>query len=114
MLKIDVEYKRGILFVRLNGGLNKATIGNLQDILERSIKNAGIKYIMINCEKLWSIDDSSISAINKQCLELLKNDGKLFFCGINDYVKIDITSSELNNKIYKTNNEIGVFSIVSV
>ena len=114
MLNIDIEYKRGILFIRLKGILNKSTSLKLDAILDSAIVGAGIKYLMINCEKLNSIDNEGLKVINKRCLELLGNEGKLLVCGFNEYVRLKIESSSLDKLIYKTNNEIGAFNIISI
>ena len=114
MLNIDIEYKRGILFVRLKGVLNKDNALKLRDLLDRAITGAGIKYLMINCEKLCSIDNYGIKMINDKCIDLISNDGMLLMCGSNDYVRLKIESSPLDSLIYKTNNEIGAFNIINV
>lgn len=114
MLNIDIEYKRGILFIRLKGILNKATSLKLDDILDRAIVGAGIKYLMINCEKLNSIDNDGLKVINERCLELINNEGKLLICGFNEIVRLKIESSSLDKLVYKTNNEIGAFNIINV
>jgi len=114
MLNIDIEYKRGILFVRLKGILNKKTSIKLNDILECAIIRAGVKYLMINFENLISIDDEGLNVINENCLKLINNEGKLLTCGFNENIGIIIENSSFNNLIYKTNNEIGAFNIVSI
>ena len=55
MLNIDIEYKRGILFVRLDGILNEKTSCILEDALKSVVHKAGIKYVLINFEKLYEV-----------------------------------------------------------
>ena len=62
MLNIDIEYKRGILFVRLDGILNEKTSCILEDALKSVVHKAGIKYVLINFEKLYELDKSGISS----------------------------------------------------
>ncbi len=114
MLNIDIEYKRGILFVRLKGILNEKTSNELNATLEKIISKAGIKYLLINCEKLYSIDNSGIEVINEKCKKLMDNDGKVFICGFSEIVRLKIESSNLTTDIYETNNEISVFNIVNI
>jgi len=114
MLNIDTEYKRGILFVRLQGVLNKDTSVKLNKLLECAIIKAGIKYLMINFEQLVSIDEIGLEVINKNCLLLINNEGKLLTCGYNNKISLIIENSSFNNLIYKTNNEVGAFNIISI
>ena len=55
MLKVDVEYKKGVLFLRLIGKLNAETKRELDEVLEL-VPTIGFKYVLINFEKLYSID----------------------------------------------------------
>ena len=48
MLDINMEFKQGILLVRLKGLLNGDTVGILKKDLEMIIKDNGIKYVLIN------------------------------------------------------------------
>ena len=114
MLNIDTEYKRGILFVRLQGVLNKNTSVKLNELLECVIIKAGVKYLMINFEQLDSIDEIGLEVINENCLRLINSGGKLLTCGYNDSLSLIIENSSFNNLIYKTNDEIGAFNIISI
>ena len=70
MLKIDCEYKKGILFVRLMGSLNKSTIKNME-LVDNMIVKAGIKYLLINLEKLTIINYCEIAKLIKKYIFLL-------------------------------------------
>ena len=77
MLKIEIEYKRGILFVRLIGEVNKTTIKNM-DIVDNMIRRAGIKYLLINLEKVTIIRHDEIVSLISKYKNLIGDDGKLF------------------------------------
>lgn len=57
MLKMDMEYRYGILFVRLTGSLNKNTSYKLTDTLVPLIVSQGIKNLVYNFDELLTIDD---------------------------------------------------------
>ena len=57
MLKTNMEFSKGILFIRLKGDLNKNTIKGLID--------SDFKYIVLNIDNMYSIDTYSINYINK-------------------------------------------------
>ena len=47
MLKIDTIYKKGVLFIRPYGVINKVTKMELDKVLESVINKVGIKLIVI-------------------------------------------------------------------
>ena len=114
MLNIDLEYKRGILFLRLNGILNNRTAFILEDAIKNVVYKGGIKYLLINFEKLYEIDEKGISTIINSYKEYLESNGKLLICGYNDKTKISIENSELKDLALVTPNEIGAFNIINI
>ena len=114
MLDIKAEYKRGILFVRLYGILNSKTSIYLKDKIREIVFKGGIKYMLINCEKLFSIDSNGIDAINDSCKEIIDSGGKVFVCGFSEGIRLNIGNSKLKKNILKTTNELSVFNIVKI
>ncbi len=102
MLRMDMEYNHGILFVRLNGILNRSTSYKLNNYLVPVILKHKIKYLVYNCFLLDNIDDSGLDAmLNTKCA-VKSNKGKLYVCEIpEEYNKVfkkagfKETSSEL-------------------
>lgn len=97
MLKINMEFSKGILFIRLKGDLNKNTIKGMID------KN--FKYIVLNIDNMYSIDSYSIKYINKIFEILEKNKGKMIICD-----KFNISRRLLGN-IPKIDNELDAFKL---
>ena len=52
-----MEFRRGILFIRLKGDLNKNTI--------KGVIDEDFKYVVLNLDNMYSIDSYSIKYINK-------------------------------------------------
>ena len=52
-----MEFRRGILFIRLKGDLNKNTI--------KGVIDEDFKYVVLNLDKMYSIDSYSIRYIIK-------------------------------------------------
>ena len=75
MLKMDLEYKKEILFCRLTGNLNQKNSYKLNDYLTPVVKKHGIKYLVYNLAGLKDID-----AIINSKWEIKKNKGKLIIC----------------------------------
>lgn len=72
MLKTNMEFSRGILFIRIKGDLNKNTIQGLID--------EDFKYVVINIDDIYSIDSYSIKYINKIYKEFKNNKGNMIIC----------------------------------
>ena len=63
MLDINMECRKGILFIRLGGELTKETVGKLNTEVTELVKEAGIRNIVFNVENLISIDMKGISTL---------------------------------------------------
>lgn len=113
MLNIDVEYKKGVLFLRLIGKLCEDTKKDLDKVLEL-VPVVGFKYVMINFEKLYSIDDIGINMIVDSSQKLVHSEGKLLICGYNNLIKLKIENSSILQYALETNNELGAFKLISI
>lgn len=108
MLKVDIEYKKGILFVRLIGKFNKSTINEV-DIVDNIIKKAGIKYILFNFEKAIINNKKDVYNFINKYNSLIGKEGKLVICGYNP-MKLKVNTED----IYLSNREIYAFNIVNI
>lgn len=72
MLKTNMEFSKGILFIRLKGDLNKNTI--------RGIIDKDFKYIVLNIDNMYSIDSYSINYINKLYKKIEDTSGMMIIC----------------------------------
>ena len=98
MLKIDTEFRKGIMFVRPVGSLNKNNINK--------IVYDDFKYIVINFDNLLSIDSYAISYIIEYGKKMKNNDGKLVICDS----KNNKTDNFFVNKIPIIDNELRAFN----
>lgn len=97
MLKTNMEFRRGILFIRLKGDLNKNTIKGLID--------RDFKYIVLNIDNMYSIDSYSIEYINKLYQIIDNASGKMVICD-----KFNI-SRKLLKDIPKIDKEYDAFKL---
>ncbi len=81
MLKVLMEFRKGVLFVRLYGSLNNDTT----DIFEKEVKEviikSGIRYVVLNVSNLSEIKESGIKEIKNLRKILKKMDGEFFLFG---------------------------------
>ncbi len=115
MLKIELEFRKGVLFVRLNGKLNKYTKSKLEEEVLPVILKHGITNLVINLDKLTSIDTYGINALINTSNVVNSLSGKLIVCSITN----NIVKSKLNNKEYITNfyevsNELTALGVINI
>ena len=72
MLKTNFEFRRGILFIRLKGDLNKNTI--------KELNVNDFKFIVLNIDNMYSIDSYSIKYLNNIYKRNQDKDGKMIIC----------------------------------
>lgn len=81
MLKVLMEFRKGILFVRLYGTLNDDTLNKFKTDVKEVIINSGIKYVVINVENLYGISKSGVKEIKLLKKVLKKTNGQVFLFG---------------------------------
>lgn len=116
MINIDMEFIRGMLFVRLEGILSKKTSKELNNVLDRMINQHGIRYFVINLENLISIDEAGIESIMEHYFDVIMHDGKLVVCGY-EYIPKICVRNEVNlafQNIESSNNELGAFHLINI
>lgn len=107
MLKINFEYRKGILFVRLCGRLDEENYHKKIDILKNLINDIKFKYIVMNLDNLSSIDIYGINYIIGYNSLIEKNNGKLYLCEKSN----NIVSNIFKNKLNSINNELEIFKL---
>lgn len=89
MLKINMEYRKGILFLRLKGNLNESTHKKFEEYAFPVIKDYGIKYLVINLSELVSLDNYGKSSLEKSGLLIDNNDGRVLLINSKNNVNLD-------------------------
>lgn len=105
MLKINMEYRKGILFIRLNGELTRLTYQSLNDYLIPLIKNQGIKYIVFNLSKITLIDKYGKESLRTIINETKKYYGKGLICK---------SKIKFNNRFKIIDNELTALNLLKV
>ncbi len=101
MLKINMEYRKGILFIRLKGELTMFTIKDLINYLIPMIKEKGIKFLVINLSNISLIDNKGKNAIRLIINEARKNMGRGLICSSN--IKFEDTIRVVDNELTALN-----------
>lgn len=104
MLDINVEFTKGILFVRLQGILDESNIDSVKSKILTIIKDGGIRFLVFNIENLKIINGFKLF---EDCNDLIKiNDGQMLICGLKD-------NSALSNYAH-IDNELSALKTISV
>lgn len=115
MLETDLEFRKGILFIRLHGELTKNTVYYLEQEVTRKIKKSGIRNIVFNMENLTNIDLKGINALLYDYEICNQNHGQSFLCGIhNPNIKMKLEKSRLLKYISETESELSAFDLIKI
>lgn len=113
VLKMNFEFRKGLLFVRLKGILNRENSKELSNRLDQFIHEQGVKYFVINLEDLEYIDKDGLHMIQEKYEDVIMHNGKLIICGYkNDYMKAIIEEEFVG--VYNTKNELAAFNIIQI
>lgn len=115
MLNIDMEFKKGILFIRLEGSLNYKNIHKFETEIIPVVLKHEIKYLVINLDKVILLDRSGL-----ECLialnEIVKSfGGKTTLCSLTNLeVQKLIHESDFKRLFYETSNELTALGVMKI
>lgn len=115
MLETNLEFRKGILFVRLNGKLTRDTTHYMEEEVISKIKSSGIRNIVFNIENLTDIDLKGINTL-LYTYEICNHDhGRSLLCGIlNKDIKLKLEKSRILKYIKETDSELSAFDLISL
>ena len=107
MLDIDIEFRRGVLFVRIIGSLVESTKNKLIGEVENLIDKSGITNIVINLDNIEKIDNNGLNSLYELKKVIERENGNIVIC--NAPVKLE-------NKIfmYKTRDELSALNTFNI
>lgn len=115
MLDINYEFRKGILFIRLSGTLNKNTVEKLQNEVTDMIKDNGIRNVVFNVSDLNVIDIKGINSLLYNYELCRSNKGQSLLCGLkNSLVRHRIENSRLLKYMNETSDELSAFNIINL
>lgn len=114
MLKIEMEFKKGIFFIRLEGLLTKNNVNKFIDESIPIILKHGIKYVVINLDKVNAIDLKGIEALMQINEVVRENKGKTTLCSLTNKEVKEIIKEYDNNCFYETSNELTAIGVMKI
>ena len=115
MLKIIMEFRKGILFVRLYGKLTKDTTLEFQNEVINMIQKNGIHTVVVNIEELEELDLKGMNLL-LYCYESCKqNKGTALLCGkTKDIIKQRLDKGRVFNYMSQIKNELDALNKIKV
>lgn len=111
MLAITTEYRKGILFVRLEGYLISSTISLFEEEVNKWI-DEGILNLVFNLSRLEKIDSSGIKSLLTYHKIVNSNDGHSLICGMNNHIDTSLKKSKVLNYIYEISDELNAIKVM--
>ena len=113
MFKTNIEFRKGVLFIKVDGVLDKKNSSELKrSIIPLLLKN-GFKYVVLNLDDVNYIDSYGIDVIDDINNIVIKFNGKTTLIKNNNIEK-KIHGTLIDNVLYRVKNEkmaLGVFEL---
>ena len=103
-MKVNTEYRKGVLFVRLMGRMDEnGYLNKVNDIID----DFGIRFVVLNLKELRDISLENIEHIIRYNEKILKKKIKLFICDSKQR-----RGRMFENIIPSISNELEAFSLI--
>ena len=86
-LSLQMAIKRNILFIRLRGELDQASVEGLKYRVTEVLNKYYIRHIIINLEEVPFMDSSGIGFIIERYSQLKERRGKVVVCSMNEMIE---------------------------
>lgn len=105
---MNLEFSKGILFVRLKGNINHYISSKINQELVPKILEQKIKYLVFNFYEVDDIDAFGMDAILNTKCAIKCNKGKICLCELSNYLEKKIRLL----KIIKVRNELNAINAI--
>lgn len=112
MLTINLEFRKGILFIRLKGKLNKDTVYKLNKRVIKLVKENGIRNTVINTSNLKQIDMKGINSLYYLYETVKDNNGTSMLCGVSDKMQKIFKKAHMFKYMLNIETELDSFNIL--
>jgi anti-anti-sigma factor len=86
VLKIDLNYHKKILFINLQGVLNRSTAYKINNYLIPVLLKHQIKYGILNLKDLVEIDDDGLDSLLNIKYAFKNNNGLVYLCEYSSFL----------------------------
>lgn len=96
MLKVNMEYDKGILYVRLKGNLVRKVCYKINNYIVPVVLKHKIKYLVFNLLELKDIDEPGLDALLNTKCAIRSNKGKICLCEVSEGLKNKMKRLRMN------------------
>lgn len=114
MLDIDIEFRKGVLFIRLKGKLIESTKDILKDEVISLINGSGITNIVINLDNIDSIDEEGLNMIYLLKKIIESKNGSLVICNTPITIEKKLIHNKMKRYILEATNELTALKIFNI
>lgn len=109
-----MEFRKGILFVRLTGDLVKSTVEQLHHCLNEMVCEKGVRYFVINWEEVSSLDSMGMKVLEYYHRTILSNGGRMIFCGFPPLIQKKLLPTSFLLQMDCKSSELAAFQLIHV
>ena len=109
-MDIDIDYKKGILFIRIIGNFIRSNISKFEERIIPIILELTAKKVSINLSNIIMIDNYGLESFIKISNIVNRFNGKVAICDVNNYIK----SSDVFDYCFKSKNEESVVGVLNI
>ncbi len=113
-MDIDIDYKKGILFIRIIGNFIRSNISKFEEKIIPIILELTAKKVSINLSNIIMIDNYGLESFIKISNIVNRFNGKVAICDINNDVNNYIKSSDVFDYCFKSKNEESVVGVLNI
>lgn|SRR5574344_1666791 len=114
MLDIDIEFRKGVLFIRLKGKLIDSTKDILKEEVISLMNGSGIANIVINLDNIESIDEKGIDMIYLLKTIVESKQGSLVICNTPMIIENKLIHNKMKSYILEATNELTALKIFNI
>lgn len=109
-----MEFRKGILFVRLTGDLIETTVEQLHRCLNEMLYEKGVRYFVINWGEVQALDSIGMEVLEYYHSTILSNDGKMMFCGFPPLIQKKTLPTSFLLQMDCKSSELAAFQLIHV
>lgn len=104
-MRTNIKYKKKVLTIKIIGILVGRKIEEFENEILPIILSLQSKKVVINMENVNLIDKSGINSIIKISNIVNNYNGKVVLCNLNNYLKINLSHSDIFDYCFKSKDE---------
>lgn len=108
-----MEFRKGVLFVRLSGTVNHQTYHQIKQI-NHLIQENGIKYMVLNVEELQTINEIGMNVLKTTMKLIAEHHGKCIICGHDEQLNRKLEQCLYIEDNCSVENELNALKLINI